>query len=170
MEAMPFEVRPVPGRDALPQDALDQLFFKARTFSGFLDKEVPDEVLRRLYELARWAPTSANMNPGRFLFLKSREARERIQPFMFETNKDKVMRAPICVIVARDPAYLDYLPQLMPTVHKLIRPNFEAIPGAVADTLVRNATDVGLRQRGGRPGVLFQKWLAVGLCDQYRLW
>lgn len=140
MEALPFEVMPPPDRDALSQEVLNQLFLKARTFNNFLDKEVPDDLIRRLYETARWGPTSANMNPGRFLFLKSREARERIRPLMFETNQEKVMRAPLCVIVARDPAYLDYLPQLMPTVHELIRPGFESIPGAVAETLIRNAT------------------------------
>jgi 3-hydroxypropanoate dehydrogenase len=140
MPPEPFEVKPLPGRSELSPIVLDQLFTRARTFNGFLDKEVPDDLVRRLYEIARWGPTSANMNPGRFLFLKSREARERISPLMFETNREKVLRAPLCVIVARDPAYLDYLPQLMPTVHQLIRPNFEAIPGAVADTLLRNAT------------------------------
>ncbi|WP_298168321.1 malonic semialdehyde reductase [Novosphingobium sp.] len=140
METMPFDVPPIPGRGALADETLDQLFVKARTFNSFLDKDVPDDLVRKLYDIARWGPTSANMSPGRFLFLKSCEARERIKPFMFHTNQEKVMGAPLCVIVARDPAYLDYLPQLMPTVHELIRPSFEAIPGAVPQTLTRNAT------------------------------
>ncbi len=137
---MPFEVAPVAGRGPLPAAVLDQLFLKARTFNTFLDKDVPDELIRELYDLARWGPTSANMNPGRFLFLKSREARERIRPLMFETNQEKVLKAPLCVVVARDPAFLDYLPLLMPTVHELIRPGFESIPGAVEETPLRNAT------------------------------
>jgi 3-hydroxypropanoate dehydrogenase len=140
MDEAPFEQNPPEGRTRLANDVLDQLFLKARTFNSFQDREVSDELLQQLYDVARWAPTSANMNPGRFLFLKSAAAKQRLKPHMFHTNQDKVMGAPVVVIVARDPAYLDQLPKLMPLVHELIRPGFESIPGAVESTLVRNAT------------------------------
>lgn len=140
MDGAPFEQHPPEGRGRLSQDVLDQLFLKARTFNSFQDRDVPDALLQELYEVARWAPTSANMNPGRFLFLKSAEAKQRLKPHMFHSNQDKVLTAPVVAIVARDPAYLEQLPRLMPTVHELIRPGFEAIPGAVTDTLLRNAT------------------------------
>ena len=48
-----------------------QLFSEARTFGAFLPKEVPDQVLREIYELAKWGPTSANLCPMRILFVKN---------------------------------------------------------------------------------------------------
>ena len=48
-------------------DALDRLFLNARSQNGWLDKPVSDEQLHQLYELMKWAPTSANSQPGRFL-------------------------------------------------------------------------------------------------------
>jgi 3-hydroxypropanoate dehydrogenase len=137
---MPFQCDPLPDRGPLDQRTLDQLFDRARTFNTWQDRPVTEETIRELYDHFKWAPTSANMFPGRFVFLVSPEAKSRIKPFLFETNAEKVMRSPCCVIVARDLDYLDHLPQLMPLVHEMILPNFKAIPGAVEDTVVRNAT------------------------------
>ncbi len=55
----------------LSDEALDRLFREARTFPAFLDKPVSDDMLRRIYDLARIGPTSTNSNPGRFVFLRS---------------------------------------------------------------------------------------------------
>ena len=63
----------------LDSASLDQLFLAARTHSLWLPQPVDDAVLRELYELARMAPTSANSQPLRLVFLTSREARERLR-------------------------------------------------------------------------------------------
>ena len=60
--------------------ALDQLFREARTHSAWLDKPVSDEILERLYDVAKWGPTSANGSPARFVFIRSPEAKERLRP------------------------------------------------------------------------------------------
>ena len=62
------------------RSALDVLFRKARTYSKFQDREVRDDVLRKVWELAVLGPTSANTLPMRIVFVKSREAKERLRP------------------------------------------------------------------------------------------
>ena len=61
--------------DRLNDDALDVLFRKARTYSAWLPKPVPDALLRELYEVVKWGPTSANTSPARFIFVRSAAVR-----------------------------------------------------------------------------------------------
>ncbi len=53
----------------ISQEALDKLFYEARTHSTWLPEPVPVELLRKAYELARLGPTSANASPARFVVL-----------------------------------------------------------------------------------------------------
>src|SRR3546814_10855759 len=64
---------------ALPDAALDQLFRSARTYNA-LSGEISDDTLRQLYDLVKWGPTSANMSPARFVFVKSKAAKARLEP------------------------------------------------------------------------------------------
>ncbi len=56
-------------------DALDLVFRKAHTYNAWLPKPVPDELLRQLYDTLKWGPTSANISPARFVFIRSAAAR-----------------------------------------------------------------------------------------------
>jgi len=100
----------------LSADALDRLFLKARTYSYFLDKPVTDEMLRQVYDLMRWAPTSANSNPARFVFIRSQEAKAKLAPALSPGNLDKTMVAPVTAIVAYDLEFYENLPKLFPHV------------------------------------------------------
>ncbi|NCX73284.1 MAG: nitroreductase family protein, partial [Betaproteobacteria bacterium] len=73
----------------LSSEALDCLFRQARTANGWLDKPVSDQQIHELYELMKWAPTSANSQPARFVFLRSSEAKERLRPALSPGNVDK---------------------------------------------------------------------------------
>ena len=100
---------------SLPDPALDQLFRTARThnaFSGVID----DATLRRLYDLLKLGPTEANTCPARFVFLRSREAKEKLGPALSEGNHAKTMSAPVTVIVGHDLRFYDKLPVLFPHV------------------------------------------------------
>lgn len=99
--------------DALPADALDQLFRTARTHNE-LGGEVDDDILHRLYDLLKWGPTSANQCPARFVFVKSKAAKEKLGPALDEGNHDKTMAAPVTVIVGHDLDFHDKLPVLFP--------------------------------------------------------
>jgi 3-hydroxypropanoate dehydrogenase len=98
---------------ALSDAALDQLFRSARTYNAF-GGEVSDETLHQLYDLLKWAPTSANMSPARFVFVKSKAAKARLEPALSEGNHDKTMAAPVTVIVGFDEDFHEKLPYLFP--------------------------------------------------------
>jgi 3-hydroxypropanoate dehydrogenase len=99
---------------ALSGDALDQLFRNARTHNAWLDRPVPDALLRELYDLMKWAPTSANCSPARILFLRTPEAKERLRPALSPNNVEKTMAAPVTAIIGYDVDFYEQLPKLFP--------------------------------------------------------
>jgi 3-hydroxypropanoate dehydrogenase len=122
----------------LSDDALDQLFRNARTHNGWQPKPVDDTLLRQLVELVLLGPTSANSSPGRFVFVKSQEAKEKLRPALSAGNLEKTMAAPVTVIVGMDMAFYEHLPKLFP--HADARSWFAGNEKAIADTAFRNAT------------------------------
>jgi 3-hydroxypropanoate dehydrogenase len=98
----------------LDDAALDTLFRTARTHNGFTDKPVPDELLRRVWDLARMGPTSANCSPARILFLKSSAAKERLRPALSQGNLEKTMAAPVTAVLGYDLEFYEHLPRLFP--------------------------------------------------------
>ena len=94
--------------------ALDTLFREARTYAKWQSRPVDDQALRDLYELLKWAPTSANAAPARFAFLRSKEAKERLRPALAPLNVEKTVTAPVTVIVAYDMKFYEQLPKLFP--------------------------------------------------------
>ena len=104
-----------PATQALAPEALDQLFRTARTHNE-LGGEVSDDTLRQLYDLVKWGPTSANMSPARFVFVKSAEAKAKLGPALDEGNHAKTLAAPVTVIVGFDEDFHEKLPYLFPHV------------------------------------------------------
>src|SRR5262245_47465674 len=98
----------------LPDEALDAIFRQARTHCAWLDKPLNDQTLRQLYDLTKWGPTSANSNPTRFVFVRSREGKERLRRTLAPGNVEKTMAAPVTVIVAYDLLFYEKLPKLFP--------------------------------------------------------
>jgi 3-hydroxypropanoate dehydrogenase len=98
----------------LDDRSLDQAFRLARTFNKFRPEPVSEETLRRLYELLKWGPTSMNAQPGRFVFLRSAQARQRLEPALSAGNRDKTLAAPVVVIVATDTRFHEFLPEQFP--------------------------------------------------------
>jgi len=98
----------------LNQATLNKLFHEARTHSVWLDRPVTDATLREAYNLMRMGPTSMNCCPARILFLRTKEAKERLRPFLMGANVDKTMAAPATAIIGYDLKFYDRLPQLFP--------------------------------------------------------
>jgi len=86
----------------LSDQSFDQLFREARTYSAWQQKPVDDALLEQLVELTLLGPTSANSSPGRFVFVKSPAAKEKLRPALSPGNVDKTMAAPVTVIVGMD--------------------------------------------------------------------
>jgi 3-hydroxypropanoate dehydrogenase len=126
-------------RNALPDEALDQLFRQGRTYTSWLEKPVTDDTLRQLYDLMKWGPTSANGSPGRFVFLRSPEAKERLRPTLSPGNVKKTMAAPVTVIIAYDLLFYQKLPKLFPH-NTTMREMFAQNPQLVEVTAKRNSS------------------------------
>jgi 3-hydroxypropanoate dehydrogenase len=118
--------------------SLNQLFLEARTANGFLDKAVPIELLREVYDIARMGATSMNTQPTRYVFLMSASARARLLPAMIPGNLEKTRSAPVSVIVATDTRFYEHMGQ---TWHKPEgRAMFESNAALAQATAQRNGT------------------------------
>ena len=123
----------------LDDAALDQIFRTARSHAAWTSRPVDEETLRRLYDLLKWGPTSANLAPARFLFLRSREAKERLRPALAAGNVDKTMTAPVTVVVAHDERFFDNAPRLFPH-NPGMKDLFANSPALAEATAIRNGT------------------------------
>ena len=124
---------------ALSDAALDQLFRAARTYSAWLDQPVNDDTLRQLYDLMKWAPTSANASPARLVFIRTPEAKQRLVPALAPGNAQKVMTAPVTAIIAYDLLFYEKLPKLFPH-NPAMRDLFARSPELVEVTARRNSS------------------------------
>lgn len=90
------------------------LFGDARTHYGWQDRDVPEDILRNLFEIARMGPTSMNQQPMRVVFIRSDTAKDRLEPTLLEGNRAKMREAPVTAIVAYDLNFWEELPRLFP--------------------------------------------------------
>jgi 3-hydroxypropanoate dehydrogenase len=123
----------------IDDSALDMLFREARTYSTWKPQAVADQTLRDLYDILKWAPTSANAAPARFAFLRSKEAKERLRPALAPGNIEKTMTAPVTVIVGYDMKFYEQVPKLFPQSPGL-KQLFEGNPQLVEVTAQRNSS------------------------------
>jgi 3-hydroxypropanoate dehydrogenase len=105
--------------EALNDAALKQLFTEARTFNKFQATAIDDAALHALVDLMKWGPTSMNSQPGRIVFVRSAEAKEKLKGALMGGNVDKTIAAPVTAIVAYDTEFHEHLPT-----------QFAAMPGA----------------------------------------
>ncbi|MEM7169235.1 MAG: malonic semialdehyde reductase [Pseudomonadota bacterium] len=125
--------------DQMLSDAdLDILFRSARTHRAWLDREVSDVLLQAVYDLAKFGPTSANCCPLRVVFVKSKEAKERLKPALAKGNVEKTMSAPVTAIIAFDEDYHLLWPRLAPFMGDQVAKQSD--PTVLWTELVRNGS------------------------------
>ena len=96
-------------------------------------------LLKQVYDLAKTGPTSANMCPLRIVFVKSREAKERLKPALDAGNVDKTMKAPVTAILGMDVHFYEQLPKLFP--HADAKAWFKDLPDNVLEYIaLRNSS------------------------------
>lgn len=122
----------------LPDSSLDQLFRQARSIHRFQPREVSPELLAEVYALAALGPTGFNSQPARYLFLRSPEAKQRLQPALSSSNREKTLAAPVNVIVAWDSRFHEHLPQQFLAYDA--KSFFDKAPEYVEPTAKTNAT------------------------------
>jgi 3-hydroxypropanoate dehydrogenase len=99
---------------ALNDAALDALFREARTHNGWVEETLPESVFRDIYDLMKFGPTSANISPARFVWVASKEGKEKLASLAMPSNGDKIKKAPVTVIIGYDLDFPDTIPRLFP--------------------------------------------------------
>jgi len=98
----------------ISDEGFDTILRKARSYNTWEDKDVPEVLIRAVYDLQKWGPTSANCCPARYLFIRSDEAKDRLIPHLAPPNQAKSRTAPWVCIIAHDLEFQEKIPQLFP--------------------------------------------------------
>lgn len=139
------------GSDLFLLDPHDQdlLFRTARTPRELADEPVDDAVVAAVHDLVRWGPTALNSSPLRLLLVRTPQARERLASHVAEANRERVLAAPLTLVVAADADFHEHLPVLAPHM---------------AGAAERFAADPAGRERVARDNAWLQAgYLLVGL-------
>jgi 3-hydroxypropanoate dehydrogenase len=119
------------------EQLLDVILRNARSHGEFDGRPVDDALLRKAHDLMKWGPTTANSQPARFVYLRSRASREKLGPALSKVNLEKTLRAPVVAIVAYDTRFYELLPRLY---HNPDAINWYAKPGVSDTTALRNSS------------------------------
>lgn len=122
----------------LNDEHMDLLFGQARSMNGWQDKEVSDEMVKSIYELTKMGPTSTNCCPARFVFIKSHEEKEKLEPALLPNNVPKVMSAPVIAIIGYDLDFSDHMTKLFP--HMDVAPMYKGNDEMNVSTAFRNSS------------------------------
>lgn len=122
----------------LSEEGIELMLTKARSHYAWQDKPVSEAQLRRLYEITKQGATSMNTSPARFIFVTSDEGRQKLVPALKPKNVEKVLSAPVTVIIADEMMFWERLDYLFP--HEDRKPMFRGKDAYVDDTAARNAT------------------------------
>jgi 3-hydroxypropanoate dehydrogenase len=111
------------------------LFTQARTANTFAETPVSDAELAEIWELAKWAPTAANLQPLRVLYVRPGEGRDRLVRHMNEGNQAKTAAAPAVAVLAVDSRFHEHVPTVLP-----FKPELQGVLEAdaeMADSMAR---------------------------------
>jgi 3-hydroxypropanoate dehydrogenase len=122
----------------LSQEALNRAFVHGRSVSAFTPQAVDDALLQRVVALSQWGATAFNMQPARYVFVKSAAAKAKLKPTLMAGNQDKSMAAPVTVIVAMDTRFYEHLPAQFPAFDAA--PMFASNPAAAQAAAFRNSS------------------------------
>jgi 3-hydroxypropanoate dehydrogenase len=122
----------------LANEALDRLFRDARTHGKWLDRDVPDALLRQAWDLAKMGPTAVNSLPARVVFVRTPEAKDRLRPALAPGNVDKTMAAPVTAIVGYDLDFIETLARTFP--HADARAWYAGNEPLIAETAFRSGS------------------------------
>ena len=110
IDALDFPTPPY----AIADEVADLLFRGARSVGAFTDEPVHDHELAAAYDLLKWGPTAMNTTPLRLLVVRSAPARARLAAHAAEANRERILAAPVALVVAADPHFHRHLPVLAP--------------------------------------------------------
>ena len=122
---------------SLPIECQNQLFTNARTVHAFQNQPISDAQIHDLYELMKWGPTAFNAQPGRYIFVRSQEAKERLLPALSPGNVPQVKSAAVTVIISFCSQFFEHLPTVFPAYDA--KPIYENNPALSQENGFRNS-------------------------------
>jgi len=122
----------------LDDAALDQLFRTARSYNGYTDEPVSRAEMNAIWDVMKFGPTSANCLPARLVWCASQEAKAKLAAHASANNKDKILKAPVTVIIGMDMEFYEQLPELFPPADA--RSWFVGNDTVIAATAMRNSS------------------------------
>jgi nitroreductase len=84
----------------LELEAFESLSRNRRAIRNFRPDPVPEDLLSRLLEIARWAPSGYNLQPTHFVVVTDEKIRARLRPACM--NQRQITDAPVVVVLAGD--------------------------------------------------------------------
>ncbi|WP_141692609.1 nitroreductase family protein [Paenibacillus pectinilyticus] len=75
------------------------LFLNRWSSRAFEEKEVTQETLHTVLEAARWAPSSSNLQPWRFVVAHTEEQKQKFQAFIKPNNRLWTDHAPVLLLL-----------------------------------------------------------------------
>ena len=71
-------------------DELYELAMNRRSIRGYQkDKDVPEKVIQKILEIARWAPSGGNGQPWEFIVIRDKETRDKIADLFLKQQEHK---------------------------------------------------------------------------------
>ena len=78
---------------------IDKMFLERWSIKSFLDKSLSKEKISKLFEAARWAPSSSNRQPWRFIYSSAGVNREKMNSILNDGNRVGASKAPLLIFV-----------------------------------------------------------------------
>ena len=78
---------------------IDAIFLNRWSPRAFSSEPVDEETLSRVFEAARWAPSSFNEQPWRFIVARKADDRARFVEFLMPANQLWAKHAPVLILV-----------------------------------------------------------------------
>jgi 3-hydroxypropanoate dehydrogenase len=85
-----------------------RLFLEARSNTEFDKGDVPDSVIRDVFDLIKWGPTGNNILPMRVAIARSPESRAAVIDSAADGNRPKLAKAPLLLVISRDDRFHDH--------------------------------------------------------------
>lgn len=84
----------------LDLDAFEKLALRRRSVRDFRSDPIADELLERLLNVARWAPSGYNLQPTHFVVVRDAERKQRL--YQAAMSQRQILAAPATVVFAGD--------------------------------------------------------------------
>jgi len=80
------------------KDIVLEVIRDRRTIRDFQSRQISDDILIKIIDCARYAPSAGNQQPWEFIVIKNPDSKKKLQISCF--NQESVMTAPVLVVVA----------------------------------------------------------------------